>query len=246
MAPADAGKTGKAVRFQPRPWPIAITVFVLAVLVALGTWQMYRLQWKTELIDWREAQLAAPPAPLPATIANDPEVFDTYRFRRVSVTGEFAHDREIYLAGYLYKQVGFQVITPVIRDGGQAVFVDRGWVPASRRDPSSRADGQDGGTVTVVGIARGPGEQGWFVPDNDAEKNYWFWRDIPAMAAAAGVDAVPLIVQLEKTQNPGGLPIPSGEPIALRNDHLQYAITWYSLAVAVMVIFFLSQRRRVG
>ena len=246
MAPADAGNTDRAVRFRPRPWPIAITAIALAVLIALGTWQVQRLQWKTELIVWREAQLATPPAPLPATIANNPEAFDTYRFRRVSVTGEFAYDKEIYLAGYLYKQVGFQVITPVMRDGGQAVFVDRGWVPASRRDPSSRAEGQDEGTVTVSGIARGPGEQGWFVPDNDADKNYWFWRDIPAMAAAAGVDAAPLIVQLEKTENPGRLPIPSGEPIALRNDHLQYAITWYSLAIAIMVIFYLSQRRRVG
>lgn len=245
MAPADTGNSESPVRFRPRPWPIAFTVFGLAVLIGLGSWQVQRLQWKTDLIVWRDAQLATPPAPLPATIANDPKVFDGYRFRRVSVTGEFAHDKEIYLAGYLYKQVGFQVITPMLRDGGQAVFVDRGWVPASRRDPASRSDSQVGGTVTVVGIARGPGEQGWFVPDNDAEQNYWFWRDISAMAAAAGVDAAPLIVQLEKTQNPGNLPIPSGEPISLRNDHLQYAITWYSLAVALVIIFYLSQRRRV-
>ena len=246
MAPADPGNSGagKAIRFQPRPWPIVVTAVGLVVLLGLGTWQVYRLQWKTELIAWREAQLAAPPAPLPAFVDSDPEALNDYRFRKVEVTGRFLHDKEIYLAGYLYKQVGFQVITPLQRGDAQTVFVDRGWVPAERRDPATRAEGQVAGTVSLVGLARGPGKQGWFVPDNDPQENYWFWRDIPAMAAAAGVQAAPIVVQLKTTKNPGGLPIPSGEPITMRNDHLQYAITWYSLAVALVVIFYLSQRRR--
>ena len=124
---------------------------------------------------------------------------------------------------------------------GRALLVDRGWVPMDRRDPATRLDGQRGGTVTLEGLLRTGGWKGaaLFRPDNDPEKNVWVWFDLPAMAATAGLAAPVTALYLEAgpAENPGGLPKGGQTPIHLRNDHLQYAITWYGLAAALIAVF---------
>ncbi len=204
---------------------------------------MHRLAWKNELIAFREAQLAAPPVALPAELDDVRAVLDQLAYRRVHVTGRFLHEREIYLAASRDGEVGFHVITPLRREEGSTVLVDRGWVPAEARAAERRAAGQVEGAVTVSGLVRGSDEPGWFTPDNDASENYWFWRDLPAMAAAASVEAPALLVEADATPNPGGLPVGRTMRVELRNQHLQYAITWYALAGALAVIYVLSQRR---
>ena len=212
-------------------------------LLGLGTWQLERLEWKTELIDFRRSQLAAPPAPLPADLANAAPALAALEYRRVAATGMFLHDREIFLAATRRGRAGFHVITPLRRDGGSPVLVNRGWVPGRSRDATRRAAGQVGGVVTVEGVLRGNGRRGWFTPDNDPAANYWFWRDLPAMTAFAGIDTGPVLIDAGPSPNPGGLPIGKEARIDLPNDHLGYAITWYSLAMALAVIYVLSQRR---
>ncbi|MEE8274607.1 MAG: SURF1 family protein, partial [Alphaproteobacteria bacterium] len=139
--------------------------------------------------------------------------------------------------------VGFRVITPLERDDGPAVLVERGWVPAEARDPERRPEGQLTGAVTIEGVLRTRGRRGWFTPDNEVARNYWFWLDLPAMAAYAGEGVPPLVVEAGPAPNPGGLPVGREYRVGLTNDHLGYAITWYALAVALAVIYVLSQRR---
>ena len=215
----------------------------LVALLGLGTWQLQRLAWKTELIAFREAQLAAPAIPLPAEISDAGEALAALEYRRVTVAGEFLHDREIYLATSRRGRVGFAMITPLRRTGGATVLVDRGWAPAAAREAARRPRGQIEGTVAVEGVVRRAGRRGWFTPDNDPAENYWFWLDIPAMAAFAGIDAAPVVVVAGPASNPGGLPIGAEMRVGLRNDHLGYALIWYALAAALAVIYFLSQRR---
>ena len=167
-------------------------------------------------------------------------------FRRVMVSGVFLHDREMFFFATRQGSAGFHVITPLRRTGGGGVLIDRGWVPVEARDPAHRAAGQIGGAVTIEGLVRAPQEPGWFTPDNDPTKNYWFWRDVPAMAAFAGFDAPPLIVEAGPAANPGGLPIGRAFRFDIANDHLQYAILWYLLAAALAVIYVLSQRSPVS
>ena len=230
-----------------RGWrgPRATFAFALAgfaILIVLGTWQMERRVWKTDLIATMDARLAMPPIPITDFLAGNA----TEDYRPVSASGTFLHDHEMYLAARGYQgQLGYHVVTPLsLDDGRTTVLVDRGWVPVDRQAPSSRASGQVPGPVSVTGIARQPPKPGLFTPDNRPDQNLWYWADLPAMAAHAGLSQVaPLLIEAGPAGNPGGLPIGGQTYINLPNNHLQYAITWYSLAVVLAVIYLVSRRR---
>lgn len=229
-------------RFQPALWPTIIAFTGFVVLIGLGSWQVQRLMWKADLIAFREAQLAAPAVVLDDNLS---AIGDAYAFRRVAVSGTFLHDHEIYLAASHNQKVGFHVITPLRRTNGSVVLIDRGFVPSAARPAWLREEGQVGGVVTIEGVIRASPRRGSLTPDNDPDKNYWFWFDFAAMAAFAGVEAPAFVVEAGPAENPGGLPIGSELRVELRNDHLSYALTWFILAFALAVIFGLSQRVEV-
>ena len=167
-------------------------------------------------------------------------------FRHVTDEGVFLHDKEIFLGATSEAgRNGYQVLTPLREAGGRIVFVDRGFIPAELKDPSKRSEGQIAGTVRVQGLLRLPtGKPAWFLPDNRPDLNYWIWVDLSAMAAADKLeDVAPFYIDADATPNPGGWPKGGVTRLELRNDHLQYAITWFSLAVALLVIYFIYLRR---
>ncbi|MGE0745445.1 MAG: SURF1 family protein [Rhodospirillales bacterium] len=236
MAPTDGGG-----RFRLRLWPTLIAAPALAVLIGLGTWQVERLHWKEDLNATLAARLAAP-AVVPEALPADPAATE---FRKVRLEGRFRHDRELYLGPRTLRgEVGVHVVTPFQRTAGGTVLVDRGFVPAARKDPATRAEGQVAGVVTMEGVLRLPGRRGPFTPDDDPRANQWFVVDPPAMAAAAGIGGVaPWYVDAGPAPNPGGLPVGGQTVVMLPNNHLQYAVTWYGLAAALAVIYVLSSRR---
>jgi surfeit locus 1 family protein len=231
--------------FRSGPWAISIVLAALCVLLGLGIWQLQRHSWKTALVELRETRLAEPPIALPADLGDAAALLAAMAHRRITVSGEFLHDREVYLAATRRGAFGFRVITPLRRVDGAAVLVDRGWVPNKARDPAFRLEGQIEGPVTVRGLLRGASERGRFAPDNDPANNYWFWRELAAMATFAGVDAPPILIEADTTPNPGGLPIGRKMEVNLRNEHLQYAIVWFSLALTLVVIAVLARRRAI-
>ena len=127
-------------------------------------------------------------------------------FRRVLVEGEFLHDKEMFLAATLDGRFGFHLITPLRRGDGSFVLVNRGWIPPGMRESWLRADSRLEGAVTIEGIIRSSPGRSRLSPDNDPAKNYWFWRDYEAMAAYAGVDAPPFMVEAGPAENPTGFP----------------------------------------
>ncbi|MBI3452551.1 MAG: SURF1 family protein [Rhodospirillales bacterium] len=234
---------GRAFRdFRPGFWPTAMTAVGVAVLVGLGTWQVVRLVEKNAINAHRAAQATGPAIDLPAAIS-DPEALD---FRRVRLVGRFDHARELHLACRSQRgNDGICPVTPLLRADGPPVLVNRGWVPSRFRDPAARAAGQVGGTVTIEGILRTEPRRGWLMPDNDPVRNVWLWFDLPAMARAAGVPgAAPFYVEAGPAPNPGGYPLGGQTMVELPNNHLQYAITWYALAIVLLVIYVMSQRVR--
>ena len=214
----------------------------LATLIGLGTWQVERRAWKHALIAHIEARIHAPAVVLPGRI-DDPRPWD---YRHVRATGHFLHDHELHLANRVRDgEAGVDVVTPLVRPDGDVVLVDRGWVPLDLADPARRGQGQVPGTVTVAGIARIPAGPGYFTPPNDPARGFWITADIKAMARAMGLGpALPVVLEADATPNPGGWPRGGGTRVTLRDEHLQYAITWYSLAVALVVIVLVSRRRR--
>ena len=226
-------------------WPSFFALGALVVLLGLGTWQVERLIWKERLIAARQAAVDAPPVGLPSSLT----AARALEYHLVSATGHFLNDRELYLGATSEDgRPGYQVITPLVLADGRVLLVERGFVPQQRKDPQSRAAGELEGAVTVTGLLRvaPPGKPHWFVPDNSAERNYWFYVDIPAMAAASRVENVlPFYVDADATPNPGGLPEGGQTRLDLPNNHLQYAITWYALAAGLIVVYAVFIRRRL-
>ena len=121
--------------FRPTLWPTLITIPALAILLALGTWQLQRLEWKTALIAEREAALQAPPVALP----DDPAALRQMDFRRIRVSGEFLHGRSLLLSARSYQgRPGSHLLTPLRLETGRVLMVNRGWIPLDAT-PSSPA-----------------------------------------------------------------------------------------------------------
>lgn len=230
-------------------WPTVIALPAFVALLALGTWQVDRATWKRALVAERTAALAGPAVALP----RDRAALENFGFRRVSVSGEFLHDKELYLANrqlYLALQLqmsraGYHVLAPFrLAHGGGFVLVNRGWIPLARKDPSSRLAGQISGPTTIEGFALRPATPSMFVPDNDAATATWYSVDLAAMGQALGLELLPILVEAGEAANPGGMPLGAQTRVDLPNNHLSYAIVWYALAVALAAIYLLYHRRR--
>lgn len=235
-----------ARRAAPRKPGIGLAISVVAafiLLCGLGTWQVQRLHWKLGLIAARQAAVDAPPLTLdkPSDAAGLPE------YRHVRVRGTFVHKDEIPVGPVGHDGVaGWRVVTPLALAGDGYVLVDRGFVPDDLKSPAKRPAGQVAGPVVVDGLLRRPSPKGFFAPDNDPAGHNWFRIDPAAMAKALGLKQVaPFWVAAGKVPaNPGGWPRGGADVIMPRNEHLQYAITWYSLAVALVVIYVLFLRKQ--
>lgn len=220
-----------------RLWLVGVLVLVvMGILLALGTWQVERLAWKQELLARITSQLAQPPVPL-ASVEAALAAGEPIEYRPVTVSGTFLHDHERHFFATYDGQSGFYIYTPLILADGRALFVNRGFVPYDRKDAAIRSEGQVSGAVTITGLARERlnGKPSWLVPTNDPAKNIFYWKDLDAMAESASITEVvlPFFVDADKAPNPGGLPIGGVTIIDLPNNHLQYAVTWYGLALAL-------------
>jgi surfeit locus 1 family protein len=160
----------------------------------------------------------------------------------VSVVGHFRHQDERRLFASNGGETGWHIYTPLETQGGKILFVNRGFVPDALKEPASRAAGQIEGEVTVRGLIRKPGVQGSFEPDADQGRNIWYWRDLAGMTASlAAADqkrVLPFFVDaLAEPENPGGWPKGGATRLEIPNRHLEYALTWFGLAGALLAVF---------
>jgi surfeit locus 1 family protein len=210
----------------------------LAVLLALGVWQVQRLAWKEALIATIQTRLASPPVPL-AEVLGSNDSFADQEYRPVTASGVFQHQAERHFFATHDGVSGFYVYTPLLLDSGDYLFVNRGFVPYERKEPSTRPEGQVTGRVNLTGLVRPMllEKPSSIVPDNDPAKNIFYWKDIRAMAETSGLPLERfqgLFVDANDAPNPGGLPIGGVTIIELPNNHLQYAMTWFGLAAALV------------
>lgn len=232
--------------------PSILAVLGLTILIELGAWQLERKAWKDGLIATLSARLGAPPAalPSPATWRRlDPT---DEEFRRVTFSATFLHEHEVlvFTAGSALRPdvsgAGYWVFTPARLADGNVVMVDRGFVPEARKDGRSRPDGQVAGMMALTGALRWPEPRGMFTPADDPARNAWYTRDPAAVAAAKGIGAAaPFYVALEAPAPPGGWPRPGPLRASLPNNHLQYALTWFGLALTLSGVFGVWTFRRL-
>jgi cytochrome oxidase assembly protein ShyY1 len=230
--------------------PGALALLSLLALVALGTWQLERKAWKEALIETLTRRLHEAPVALPRPdewARMTPEDGEFMRVRlRIEPAG--ADDALVFTSGSALrddvKAPGYFVFTPARLAGDGRVVVNRGYV-TDRNYPALAAHQE------IVGVLRWPEQPSWFVASHDAAGAIWHVRDQRAMAELKGWGTVaPFYVEQEAPVPPGGLPHPAPLKVRLRNDHLQYAMTWFGLAGVLVVMFALwaakTRRADVG
>ncbi len=226
--------------------PTLICLPVFTFLLSLGNWQMERLTWKKSLIEVIEARLAAPLQNIPESGEWKNLSSDDYVYQPVFLKGVFDHQAEQFWFVHHEKfGPGYQVITPFVIGGERIVMVNRGYIPASQQAPVTRQDGQISGEVRLEGLMVWPGERNIFEPPNEPDNNLWFVKDINAMAKNAGYEdnswlIAPFFVDsLETPENvyPVQAPIGGQTRVNLPNRHLEYVVTWYGLALALVIVY---------
>ncbi|KAI1392556.1 SURF1-domain-containing protein [Hypoxylon trugodes] len=240
------------VRTGRRHGPGLIILAIIPVTAfLLGTWQVQRLGWKTELIAKFEDRIVREPLPLPPRI--DPSAIHDFDFRRVLATGRYRHDKEMLVGPRMRDgEQGFMVITPLERGGDEraTVLVNRGWIAKKfRRQQDRPVEALPHGEVEVEGLLREPWKKNMFTPENRPDINEFYFPDVKQMAALTGSQPVwieqtmePDLLQTLDMENKG---IPIGRPaeVNLRNNHAQYIFTWYGLAVATSIMFYMVVKK---
>ncbi|TPR05019.1 hypothetical protein CAN33_0032640 [Aspergillus niger] len=219
-APSQVVRTGR--KHGPG---LIILALIPIISFALGTWQIQRLEWKTNLIAKFEDRLIKPPLPLPPRV--DPSAISEFDYRRVVATGTLRHDQEMLVGPRMREgQDGFFVVTPLEREGGSTVL------------------------VVVEGLLREPWKKNMFTPDNVPAEGKFYFPDIEQMAELTGSQPV----WIEETMVPDmveamdreakGIPIGRAAEVNLKNNHSQYIFTWYGLSLATSIMLWMIIRKR--
>lgn len=204
-----------------------------AVLISLGVWQMQRLAWKEGVLAEITARIEDAPVSIPA--APDMQVD---RFLPVSAEGELTGAYLRVLVSQKQVGAGYRIIS-AFETGGRVIMVDRGF-------QSIQSNGLPvlTGARSFTGNLHWPEEVDGYTPAPDTEKNLWFARDVAAMAAALGAEPILLIAREETPSDLIVTPLPVSTN-GIPNDHLSYAITWFSLAIVWLgMTAFLAWRIR--
>jgi surfeit locus 1 family protein len=225
-------------------WPTLLTALCLAVLVGLGTWQLERKAWKEGLIDKIHERTLAEPITLDAaeTLMRSGEDLE---YMRVRIRGRLHHERTRYLYWPSSQGPGWHAHTPLETPTGKIVLVNRGFISDAGREAASTGAVEPAREVDVVGLIRLPQGRSMFAPANDVARNNWYWRDLDGMVrsafpSAARGSVVPFFIDAEaQPKGAQGQNEPRGGAtrLDLPNRHLEYAVTWYGLALALLLVY---------
>ncbi|AEI93279.1 SURF1 family protein [Roseobacter litoralis] len=207
-----------------------------AILISLGVWQIQRLAWKEGVIAEIDSRIAADPVALPAQLDRARDAY-----LPVQVTGTLRADFLRILVSKKDVGAGYRIIRPMLHPDGD-ILIDLGFVTTEN---ASGLKFEEGPPLSIVGNLQWPQEVDGFTPEPDLQSNIWFARDVDAMAAALGTRPI-LVVRRDAPQLGGPLsPMPVDTRV-IPNDHLQYAVTWFSLATIWSLMTFFFLRRKSG
>jgi surfeit locus 1 family protein len=239
--------------------PIVVALAAIATAFALGTWQIKRKAWKETLIETLDQRLSAETTPVPPP-PSWPDLDPAQNeFRRVHFSAEFIPDAQalVFTTGSSLRGdiqgPGYWVFALARLGDGSLLVVNRGFLPEDRKSADARSTKEPQGNLDMIGVMRWPQLRGYFSPKDDPGHNLWFVRDHLAIAAAKGwrrpgTELAPFFIDLEAPMPPSGWPRPGPSKPNLRNEHLQYAITWYGLAgaLAAALMAWLRTQLRAG
>ncbi|KAM3969065.1 surfeit locus protein 1 [Aphomia sociella] len=244
----DVANLLKSQRLNKKKESVEVLKWVLLMIpvtsFTLGCWQVYRLQWKLQLIDVMQAKSNATPVDIPSNF----EKLQEMEYVPVKVRGEFLHDKEFCIGPRALIEVqtnlsrpnslvsdpkknqGWLVVTPFqLEESGEIILVNRGWIPQSQKPKEKRQSSLVKGSIELVGVVRLTEKRPPFMPKNNPQKAAWYTRDLEQMSSHIGCSPVWLDAR-GVPDPPQGWPIPNQTRVTLRNEHSSYIITWYSLS----------------
>jgi surfeit locus 1 family protein len=215
-------------------YKLLFNIFVLLVITlffALGTWQLVRLQWKNNLINQIEKGLKSPAINYSNKIQTN--------YQRVIVNGEYDFDKQIYLYSLNEKgEPGYDVITPFITTESENILINRGWIKTAQKEENriNKITNNE-----IQGLMRKNSKKNIFKPDNEINKNIWFSIDLEDVKKFTGKTFNEYILYLEDENI--NMPKPKQITVDLPNNHLKYALTWYSISISIFAYFLYFRKK---
>ena len=203
--------------------------FIILVLLSLGCWQLYRLNWKLNLIQEIENSLKNDPIEL--SKANEKN------FLRIQTSGDIDFDKQIYLYNLNDNgKPGFEVVNPILIND-KNYLINRGWIPFNQKDqPEINLVDE----IKIIGTLKLQSKASTFKPENDIEKNYWFTLDRDDLFKYTGKNFSNFIIYLNGDYN---IPKPKVITANISNNHKKYAITWFSMAISILLLYLYFRRK---
>ena len=199
------------------------------MLLSLGSWQLYRLNWKLDLISEIENSLKINPVELSKS--------NNQNYLRIKTSGTVDFDKQIYLYNLNNSgKPGFEVINPILI-GNENYLINRGWIPFDKKD---KAEINLINTNRIIGILKKQSKANSFKPKNDIEKNYWFTLDRDDIFSYTGKKFSKYIIYINGDYK---TPEPKVITANISNNHKKYAITWFSMAISILLIYLYFRKK---
>ena len=203
--------------------------FIILVLISLGSWQLYRLDWKLNLISEINSSLKNDPVELSKS--------NKKNYLRIRTSGTIDFDKQIYLYNLNDSgKPGFEVINPILI-GNENYLINRGWIPFAKKD-SQEINFFD--ENNIIGTLKLQGRKNIFKPDNDIEENYWFSLNREDILKFTGKEFSKYIIYLDGNYQ---FPKPKKITANISNNHKKYAITWFSLAISILLLYLYFRKK---
>ena len=204
-------------------------IFFILVFIGLGTWQIIRLNWKNNLILEIENSLKNPPVELAQS--------NKENFLKIKTSGSIDFDKQIYLYNLNESGTpGFEVINPIVI-GEENYLINRGWIPFEKKG-TQEINVFD--QKNIIGILKLQGRKNIFKPDNDLDENYWFSLNREDILKFTGKNFSKYIIYLDGNYQ---LPRPKKITANISNNHQKYAITWFSLALSILLLYLYFRKK---
>jgi surfeit locus 1 family protein len=223
-------------KYRIELFPLLFTILSLLVLVSLGFWQLIRLKEKNLFLTLVETNLKN--LPVDFISANNGTLYS-----KIRIKGQFLTGKDVHLYGrrsMAIEKDGYYLLSPFQTDNNEIIMVARGWF--SRQDKKNIDNIKNSLNEEVIGIALPDENKRFFIPENDFKHNIWFTLNLTQMSSILGVrlEKFYLLMQADKSNISNMLkPLPINNLLNIRNDHLEYALTWFSLALALAAIFIM-------
>lgn len=220
--------------------PLIAFICVFSILISLSLWQVKRLKWKSQLINERVASFELDPINLEDII--NPEKNE---FRKVLVKGEILNEHEMFMPALSKRgNNGFHILVPIKTKDNNYIIYDTGWIPLKKKKKEDRVNNISSNFETFEAVIRTSGRKGYFQPDNDTDTNTWFFVEPTKMSNFIGIKLQKNFYLEAFNNGPNGYPLGNQTRIYLRNNHLQYALTWLMIALGLVGVCFFATLKK--